>query len=129
MSGIFGVPHSNENMILVQNNISLNYCRVNPSVPHLPKPSGIDFCNILLLLVCGLFLAVLLCPLGSSSTGGGGKQILCLQRLPSIIDSPIHALGPSQTLGVFPRGGENLCNVYFLMIFPHSHSRVHCVFI
>ena len=100
VSGFFGVPRSNENMILVQNNISLNYCRVNPAVPHLPKPSGIDSYNILLLLVCCLFLAVLLCPLGSSSMGVGGRQILCVQMLPSIIDPPIHALTNSRSVSM-----------------------------
>lgn len=48
--------------------------------------------------------------------------------LPSIVDSPIHTLtsswGDSMKKGKGGGGAENVCNVHFRIIFPHSHGRV-----
>lgn len=53
---------------------------------------------------------------------------VCQQMLPSIIKSPpLHALISSRSVSM--RGGENVRNVHFLVIFPHSRVRVHCHFI
>ena len=68
--------------------------------------------------------------LGSSSSGGVAN-IFCMptidafhHRSPPPPPPQIHALTNSQ--GVSMRGSEN---VYFLVIFPHPHSRVQNLFI
>lgn len=53
---------------------------------------------------------------------------VCQQMLPSIMKyPPLHALISSRSVSM--RGGESVCTVHFLVIFPHSHGGVHCLFI
>lgn len=48
--------------------------------------------------------------------------------LPSIVDSPIHTLTSSWGDSMKGKGeggrAENVCNVHFRVIFPHSHDKV-----
>lgn len=53
---------------------------------------------------------------------GGLQAIFSAYKCSPHCGPPIHALTSSQ--GVSMRWGEDLCNVHFLAISPHSHGRV-----
>ena len=55
--------------------------------------------------------------------GGGGSFAYAYKSYPPILDPLILVLTSSR--GVSMRGGENLCNVYVLVIFAYSHGGDH----